>query len=114
MEINNTYYFTREIIRNNNDDKKDILIDEYEIFCDSIDNADNEDIIRENLTFNYDSILDINDENKYVMFESNILTRYLNTLNNVHKYNIKCKQIIKLKNSKIPHDVVDNIIFKFL
>ena len=115
-EIDNAYYFTREIIRNNCDDKTDILIDKYETFCDSIDNAVNEDVIRENLTFDYDSILDINDENKYVMFESNLFRRYLETLNNVHKYYIKCNQINELKktNTKIINDIIDHVIFKCL
>ena len=45
MEIDKAYYFTREIIRNNCDDKQYILIDKYEMFCDSIDNAVNEDAI---------------------------------------------------------------------
>ena len=62
----------------------------------------------------YDSILDIIDENKYVMFESNLLRIYLETLNNVHKYNKKCKTLIELKNSKIPYDVVNNVISEFL
>ena len=114
MEIENAYYFTRGIIRNNCDDKQDILIDKYEMFCDNIDNAINEDIIRENLTFDYDSILDINDENKHVMFESDLLRIYLKTLNNVHKYNKKCKTLIELNKSKIPHDVVNNVISEFL
>ena len=62
------------------------MFDEYEMFCASIDNAVNEDFICENLTFCYDSILNINYENKFAMFESDLFRIYLKPLNNVHKY----------------------------
>ena len=47
------------------DDKKDLLIDKYEEFCDIINDVENSDDIYNNMSFNFDWILNYNEEIKY-------------------------------------------------
>ena len=108
------YYHTRKLIRDNCNDKKDLMIDEYEKFNDVINGLIKCDEISDNLSFDYDSILDINDSNKFEMFESRLFDRYINNLFAIYKYNLKCKQINVLRKTKLNYDIIYNIIFKFL
>ena len=108
------YYHTRKLIRDNCDDKKDLMIDEYEKFNDVIDGSKNYDEILDNLSLDYDSILDFNDNNKFEMFESRMFDIFTNNLFAIYEYNLKCKQINVLRKTKLNYDIIYNIIFKFL
>ena len=87
---------TRDLIINICDDKKDLLIDQYEAFCETIDRCEYSDEKYEemfnNLTFSFDSILDYNDQRKYKLlhtsdfiFSNSDFEVYLNSLFNYNK-----------------------------
>ena len=113
------YYSTREYIINTSCDKKALMLDENEKFNDFIKDASNQDNIRDNMTIDHDTILDIND-----LFLDNILYGYLidNYAENMTKvcvFNKECKNVIYAKNIlyykvNIPLDLIKFIISKYL
>ena len=115
MAMGDAYYLTRTIFRNNYDDKADIFINEYEIFNVKINNAVNKDVIREEMTIDHDTIMDITDNEKEMVFSSYLLKTYLKTVKQIYEYNIKCHQLISFKlKSKLSSDIIDNIVINVL
>ena len=114
MAMDDAYYLTRAIFRNNYDDKAALFIDEYESFNDKINNAINKDVILEDMTIDHDKILDITDNEKEIIFSSYRFKTYLKIVKQIYEYNIKCHQLISFKlKSKLSSDIIDNIIFNF-
>ena len=113
---------TRNLIIDICDDKKDLLIDQYEAFCETIDKCEYSDEKYEemfnNLTFNFDSILNYNDQRKYELlnisdfiFDESDFVVYINSLLNYDKYN---KLNILNNNSNLSEDIVFKLIIKYL
>ena len=63
------YYTIREMFRDTCYAKEHLLIDEYEGFQYKIKDAINSEEITENLSFNYDSILDYSEELMFELYE---------------------------------------------
>ena len=104
------------------DDKKDLLIDQYEAFCETIDKCEYSDEkyeeVFDNLTFDFDSILYYTAEHKHVylnssdfIFSKSDLDVYIDSLSNYDKYN---KLHILKNKTKLNNDVIFNLIIKYL
>ena len=67
------------------------------------------------MTIDHDTIMDITDNEKEMVFSSYLLKTYLKTVKQIYEYNIKCHQLISFKlKSKLSSDIIDNIVIKFL
>ena len=113
---------TRNLIIDICDDKKDLLMDQYEAFCETIDKCEYSDEKYEemfnNLTFDCDSILYYTSEHKYVylnsgdfIFSKSNLDEYIDSLSNYDKYN---KLNILNNNTNLPEDIIFKLIIKYL
>ena len=102
--------------------KKDLLINQYEAFCETIDRCEYSDEKYEecfdNLTFSYDSILNYNDQRQYELlntadciFDKSDFEVYINSLLKYNKYN---KLNILNNNSKLPEDIIFKLIIEYL
>ena len=102
--------------------KKDLLINQYEAFCETIDRYEYSDEKYEeffdNLTFSYDSILNYNDQRKYELlntadciFDESDFDVYINSLSNYDKYN---KLHVLKDKTKLNNDIIFNIIIKYM
>ena len=121
----------------------DDIINEYEDMINNYEDINNNNLqnnLRNDIYYNIGTLISIYLDHMIFIFNENFKFNFyhnsfkfdigfgdeiLYSLNDHHKYcktlieyiyfNKKCKQLIELKNqSKIPHDVVDNIIFTFL
>ena len=96
--------------------KKDLLRDQYEEFCDIINDAENEKDLFDNMSFSFDWILNYNDEIKHEFINTGDLFRsdldeYINALTKYNKYN----KLYALKNNSNLHDdIVFKVIMKYL
>ena len=97
------------------DDKKDLLIDKYEEVCDIINDVENSDDIYNNMSFNFDWILNYNEEIKYEVIYGGFfipdLVEYIKVLSKYNKYN---KLNILNNNSKLPEDIIFKLIIEYL